>query len=75
MKRGQNVWIVCAEGRFSIKEERSATPLIRPASQRIAIRIGRLIAQANKSELIIQNKHGRIRAKDSHGFDDYPPKG
>lgn len=75
MKHGPNVWVVCHRGQFSIKEEGSAKALIQPASQRTAIRIGRLLAQANKSELIIQGVDGKIRAKDSHGFDSFPPKG
>ena len=75
MKHGPNVWVVCNKGKFSIKEEGSAKALIQPASQRTAIKIGRLLAKANRSELIIQDKHGKIRAKDSHGFDSFPPKG
>lgn len=75
MKRGPNVWVVNHGGRFTIREEGRARALISPTSQRTAIRIGRLLAQANRSELIIQGKQGRIRAKDSHGFDAFPPRG
>jgi hypothetical protein len=75
MKHGPNVWVVCKDGRFSIKEEGTGSEMISPSSQRTAIRIGRLIAKANKSELIIQGKNGKIRSKDSHGFDLFPPKG
>lgn len=69
MKHGPNVWVVRDGGKFSIKEEGRPAPLICPTSQRVAIRIARLIATANRSELIVQAKSGRIRAKDSHGFD------
>lgn len=75
MKHGPNVWVVRSKGRFTIKEEGSATPLMEPASQRIAIAVGRKLAKANRSELIIQGRDGRIRAKDSHGFDAFPPRG
>jgi len=27
------------------------------------------------SELIVQGESGRIRLRDSHGFDPFPPKG
>lgn len=72
---GPNVWVIHYRGRFSVKEEGSPGYLAPPMPQRIAIAIGRLIARANRSELIIQGEHGRIRARDSHGADPYPPKG
>ena len=75
MKHGPNVWVVRRGAKYTIKEERRRSPIIEAASQRTAIRIARLIAKANRSELIIQGKTGRIRAKDSHGFDDFPPRG
>jgi hypothetical protein len=74
-KRGPNVWVVCHRGRYSVKEERSPGRLTPAVPQRIAITIARLIARANRSELIIQGEGGRIRARDSHGADPYPPKG
>jgi hypothetical protein len=75
MKHGPNVWVVRSNGRFTIKEEGRATALIDPASQRAAIAIARKLARANRSELIIQGRNGRIRAKDSHGLDSFPPRG
>ena len=75
VKRGPNVWVVHRRGRFSIKEEGSCDYLLPPLPQKIAIVIARLIARANGSELIVQGTHGRIRTRDSHGSDPYPPKG
>jgi len=72
---GPNVWVIHYRGRFSVKEEGSPGYLAPPMPQHIAIAIGRLIARANRSELIIQDENGRIRARDSHGADSYPPKG
>jgi hypothetical protein len=69
MKHGPNVWVICDGGRYSIKEEGQSIALITPTTQQSAIRIGRLIAKANRSELIVQGRYGRIRARDSHGFD------
>jgi hypothetical protein len=74
-KHGRNIWVIRTGAKYSIKGEGIARPLVDPVSQRKAIKIARLLAQANKSELFIQNKRGRIRAKDSHGFDSFPPKG
>ena len=74
-KLGPNVWVIHHRGRYSVKEERSAECLTPPVPQRIAITLARLIARANGSELIIQGAGGRIRARDSHGADPYPPKG
>jgi len=73
--RGPNVWVIHYRGRFSVKEEGSPGYLAPPMPQRVAITIGRLIARVNRSELIIQGEKGRIRARDSHGADTYPPKG
>lgn len=74
-KHGPNVWVVRDGAKFSIKEEGARRPLVPRITQSDAIRIARLLAAANRSELIIQNKRGRIRARDSHGFDAFPPRG
>ena len=74
-KRGPNVWVIHYRGRFSVKEERSPGYLTPAIPQRMAIAIARLIARANGSELIVQGERGRIRARDSHGADSFPPKG
>jgi hypothetical protein len=75
MKHGPNVWVVRDGKHFTVKEGTRGGALIDPVSQREAIRVGRLLARANRSELIIQGRNGRIRAKDSHGFDRFAPKG
>jgi hypothetical protein len=74
-KVGPNVWVVRRGRRYSIKEEGKAAYLIPPVSQRTAIGIARFLARANRSELIIQARSGRIRARDSHGADASPPRG
>jgi hypothetical protein len=75
VKRGPNVWVVHRGGRFSIKQQGSRDYIVPPISQRLAITIARLIARANGSELIVQGGRGRIRMRDSHGADPFPPKG
>jgi uncharacterized protein YdaT len=44
-------------------------------TQRQAIEVAREIARNKQSELVIHRKDGRIRDKDSHGNDPFPPKG
>jgi hypothetical protein len=46
-----------------------------PVRQRLAISIARLVARANRSELIVQGRHGRIRFRDGHGADSPRARG
>jgi hypothetical protein len=74
-RHGPNVWVVRRGAAFSIREEKNGAYIVPPIPQRTAIRIARAIAQANKSELIVQGRSGKIRFRDSHGFDPFPPRG
>jgi hypothetical protein len=69
------VWVVRRGSGFSIKEEGTRHYLVPSITQRLAIRIARLIAKANHSDLIVQSRSGKIRARDSHGPDAFPPRG
>jgi uncharacterized protein (UPF0262 family) len=44
-------------------------------TQQEAVDAARRIAQNQGSELVIHRPDGRIRDKDSHGHDSFPPKG
>lgn len=44
-------------------------------TQREAINIARTIAENQRTELIIHGQNGRIRERDSHGNDSFPPRG
>jgi hypothetical protein len=74
-KHGPNIWVVRLKHGYSVKEEGNPKYLTPPGSQRNAISVARLLARNNRSELIVQNRAGRIRSKDSHGSDPFPPKG
>ena len=74
-KLGPNVWVVRRGAHFSIKEEKTGRFLVPPISRRLAITIARLIARSNRSELIVQDRAGRIQERDSHGSDPFPPRG
>lgn len=44
-------------------------------TQREAIDAGREISRNQGSELFVHGRDGRIRERDSHGNDPFPPKG
>ena len=72
-KRNQHVvphqegWAIKPEGR-----QRASTI---HRTQGEAIARAREIAQNQKTELFIHGRDGRIRARDSHGHDPFPPRG
>lgn len=45
------------------------------STQAEAIDKARVIAQNQKSELLVHGKNGQIREKNSYGNDSFPPKG
>lgn len=47
----------------------------RTSTQAEACSIARSIAINQKSEVVINGRNGRIRAKDSYGNDPFPPRG
>ena len=72
MKKNQHViphgngWAVKGEG------NKRATKVTKTKNE--AIRIAKNLAKKNKSELIIQNRDGRISSKESYGDDPFPPE-
>lgn len=60
-------WAIRGEGNDRVTE-------VHP-TQRETIDRGREIARNQRSELFIHDRDGRIRARDSHGKDPFPPKG
>jgi hypothetical protein len=74
-RHGPNVWVVRHGKLYSVRLEKHRTHLVPPITQRLATAIARLLARANRSELIVQSRSGTIRARDSHGFDSRHRKG
>lgn len=74
MKKNQHV-TRHKNGGYQVKGagNQKATKLFEKQSD--AIDFARNIAKNQQSELIIHNKEGKIRAKDSYGKDPHPPKG
>lgn len=60
---------------WQVKGEGASRASFVTTTQSEAIKLGRRICSNQESELIIHRRDGRIRAKDSHGHDPFPPRG
>lgn len=67
LPNGGNAWKVQRDG-----NERPSHVV---TTQQAAIDIAREISRNQGTELQIHGRNGRIRESDSHGNDQYPPKG
>lgn len=74
-RHGRNVWVVRSRRGFAVRYEGENRCFTGVMTQREAMAVGRRHARRNRSELIVQARNGRIRIKDSHGFDAFPPRG
>ncbi len=63
------------DGGWQVIGEGNERATVRTQTQQEAIQTAREIARNQGSELIIHGEDGKIRQKDSHGHDPYPPKG
>ena len=72
---GKNVHVIKHEGGWAAKKEGASRASVVTPTQGEAIDAGRTFAQRERSELVIHGRDGKIRDKDSHGRDPYPPKG
>jgi Uncharacterized protein conserved in bacteria (DUF2188) len=72
---GKNQHVVTAGDKWGVRGEGNERLTSVHDTQRQAIEAGREIARNQHSELLIHGEDGRIRARDSHGHDPYPPKG
>ena len=63
------------DGGWQVKGAGNSRTTVRTETQKEAIDIARDIARNQESELFIHGENGRIRERDSHGHDPYPPKG
>jgi hypothetical protein len=75
MSSDRNQHIVPHEGRWAVKPEGAKQPSSTHSTQREAIDRGRQVAEDRGGELLIHGRDGRIRERDSHGRDPFPPKG
>jgi len=61
-------------GGWSVKKEGAERASAVRTTQQDAIKTGRALSKAEKTELVIHRKDGTIQQKDSHGKDPNPPK-
>lgn len=67
--------IVPRDGNWAVQRENAARASSLHRTQADAIAAGRQIARAERTELVIHGRDGKIRDKDSYGKDPFPPKG
>lgn len=72
---GKNQHVVKHQDGWAVKGAGNQKATRVTQTQKQAIDIARTISKNQQSELLIHGKNGRIREKDSHGNDNYPPKG
>jgi hypothetical protein len=71
---GRNHHVVPHDGEWAVEREGAERAGSLHPTQREAIDVGRERAIRDHGELVIHDRHGRIRDKDSYGNDPYPPK-
>lgn len=72
---GKNQHVVPSGDRWAVRGEGNERVTAYFDTQREAIGRGREIARNQSSELLIHGRNGRIRERDSHGGDPFPPRG
>ncbi|GIP41173.1 hypothetical protein J31TS4_44530 [Paenibacillus sp. J31TS4] len=73
--RPNNQHVVPHDGDWAVKSENKSKPEQVTKTKQEAVDAARERSKEEKSELVIHDRHGVIREKDSHGHDPYPPKG
>ncbi len=71
---GKPQHVVPHDGRWAVRGEGNGRVTSIHDTQAEAIDVGREIAQNQGSELLIHNRYGQIRERDSHGHDPCPPR-
>jgi hypothetical protein len=72
---GKNQHVVPNDGEWAVRGEGNSKATSVHRTQSDAIDAARAISQHQHSELVIHGRDGKIREKDSHGHDTFPPKG
>lgn len=70
----KNVHVVKHDDGWAVKKEGNERASSVHPTQQQAIDVGRDAAKAERSELVIHGRDGKIRDKDSFGNDPFPPR-
>lgn len=73
--RKRNQHVVPHEHGWAVRGAGSRRATSVHPTQREAIDTARQIARNQGTELMVHGRNGRIRERDSHGSDPFPPKG
>ena len=74
MSKGKNQHVVKHTDGWAVRGAGNEKVTKVTRTQQEAIGIAREISRNQESELFIHGRNGRIRERDSHGNDDFPPK-
>lgn len=72
---GKNQHVVPSNGKWGVRGEGNSRLTALFDKQSEAIKAAREISKNQQSELFIHGADGRIRERDSHGNDPFPPRG
>ena len=72
---GKNQHVVKRPDGWAVRCENNQKDTSHHRTQKDAISEARGIARNQKSAIVIYRRDGKIREKNSHGNDPYPPKG
>ena len=70
-----NIWVTPHGEYWAVKREGSLRAIRRFDTQSEATDWGRQRAKADKVELFVEGRDGKVRERDSYGRDPHPPKG
>lgn len=75
MSKGKSQHVVPHDGEWAVKRAGSERATTVVPTQKEAIKIATGIAKNQGAELFIHGRDGQIRERNSHGNDNFPPKG
>ena len=71
----KNQWVMPRDDGWAVRGEGNRKDTSHHGTQQEAINAARGIAQNQRSEMFIQNQHGKISERNTYGNDPHPPKG
>lgn len=74
MRKGKNQHVVKRDDEWIVIGEGNSKPTKKSSTQAESIKIAERIARNQHSDTKIHGKNGKIRAGNSYGNDDCPPK-
>ena len=73
MPKGKNQYVVPTKDGWGVRGEGNSKLTVKTDNKADALKIGKVIAKNQQSELTILKKDGKIQNKNSYGNDPFPP--